>query len=143
MKGIIHLVRTQNWFFQTFCVCTKWMTPNWLSRNVLNTWHLPLLLLVFFITVQQETCYSGVIAFSVIKIQVFTLMKVQCFNVFYKSYVDLEIQNFKITIKFIRIKFVLEKAVFIQIFIKKCFFIQSPYYLLTLHISRANFLPFC
>ena len=142
MKGIIHLVRTQNWFFQTFCVCTKWMTPNWLSRNVLNTWHLPLLLLVFFITVQQETCYSGVIAFSVIKIQVFTLMKVQCFNVFYKSYVDLEIQNFKITIKFIQIKFVLKKAVFIQIFIKKCFFIQSPYYLLTLHISRANFLPF-
>ena len=95
--------------------------------------HLTLALVAacFFITVQQETCYSGVIAFSVIKIQVFTLMNV-----------DLEIQNFKITIKFIRTKFVLEKAVFIQIFIKKCFFIQSPYYLLTLHISRANFLPF-
>ena len=96
----------------------------------------------FFIAVQQETCYSGVIAFSVITIQVVTLMKLQCFNDFYKSYVDLEIQNFKITIKFIRTKFVLEKAVFIQIFIKKCFFIQSPYYLLTLHISRPNFLPF-
>ena len=75
----------------------------------------------FFIAVQQETCYSGVIAFSVITIQVFTLMKLQCFSVFYKSYVDLA---------------------FIQIFIKKCFFIQSPYYSLTLHISRVNFLLF-
>ena len=54
--------------------------------------HLTLALVAacFFITVQQETCYSGVIAFSVITIQVFTLMKVQCFNVFYKSYVDLD-----------------------------------------------------
>ena len=104
--------------------------------------HLTLSLAATCFFYYSSTCYSGVIAFSVITIQVVTLMKLQCFNDFYKSYVDLEIQNFKITIKFIRTKFVLEKAVFIQIFIKKCFFIQSPYYLLTLHISRPNFLPF-
>ena len=83
--------------------------------------HLTLSLAATCFFYYSSTCYSGVIAFSVITIQVFTLMKLQCFSVFYKSYVDLA---------------------FIQIFIKKCFFIQSPYYSLTLHISRVNFLPF-